>query len=192
MARIDLMIPFILLYETGTAQEPGESPEALYARAARHGFSQLLHDTGGATMCGVTLSTYRAWCARHGHPRPSVHDLRELPYGRWLEVLKELFWDRWKADSIHSQSVAEMLVDWVWTSGRYGIVLPQHILGVRGDGIVGPATLAAVNRQNPRRLFARLRDERIAFVKSIVAHHHTQERFLRGWERRINAIPYKD
>jgi hypothetical protein len=31
--------------------------------------------------------------------------------------LKSLYWDKWKADQIKSQSVANILVDWVWASG---------------------------------------------------------------------------
>ena len=73
--------------------------------------------------------------------------------GEWLDILKTMFWDRWQADKIKSQKLANILVDWVWGSGVYGIKIPQRILGVKQDGIVGDETLKALNAQDPDKLF---------------------------------------
>jgi hypothetical protein len=35
-----------------------------------------------------------------------------------------MYWDKWKADKIENQSIANLLVDWVWTSGKWGIIFP--------------------------------------------------------------------
>ena len=59
--------------------------------------------------------------------------------------LKHFYWDRWRADEIRDQKLAEMLVDWTWCSGRWGIVIPQRLLLVADDGIVGVNTISAVN-----------------------------------------------
>ena len=69
-----------------------------------------------------------------------------------------MYWDRWKADEIKSLSIADIRVDGIWASGVHGIKIPQDLLGVIPDGIVGPKTLAAVNSRNPRELFQRFRD----------------------------------
>jgi len=37
--------------------------------------------------------------------------------------MKKNFWDKWKADLIKDQSIANILVDWVWGSGKYGITI---------------------------------------------------------------------
>ena len=58
-----------------------------------------------------------------------------------------MYWDRWKADEIKSQSIADILVDWIWASEMHGIKIPHDLVGVIPDGIVGPKTpgeLAAV------------------------------------------------
>jgi lysozyme family protein len=101
-----------------------------------------------------------------------------------------LFWNKWKANDIKSQSIANLLVDWVWASGTYGIKLPQKVLGVVQDGIVGAKTLSAINNYpNERELFDRLWSEREAFFKRIGVG--TQAKFLRGWLNRLNGIRYK-
>ena len=48
-----------------------------------------------------------------------------------------MYWDRWKADEIKSQSIADILVDWIWASEMHGIKIPHDVFGVIPDGIVG-------------------------------------------------------
>ena len=105
-------------------------------------------------------------------------------------VLKPHYWDRWKADDIVSQPVADILVDWVWGSGANGIKIPQRILGVQADGIVGPKTLRAVNNADPRTLFDTIKAERKAFLYRIVERDPSQKRFIKGWLNRLNALKY--
>lgn len=68
-----------------------------------------------------------------------------------------MYWDRWQADRIENQSVANILVDWVWASGVHGIKRPQKILGVTVDGIVGDKTIAALNAMDPMSLFFKIK-----------------------------------
>ena len=71
-----------------------------------------------------------------------VDDLRLLTDQDVIDrVLKPHYWDRWQADKIKSQSIANLLVDWVWASGKPGITRVQQILGVKQDGIVGDKLL---------------------------------------------------
>ena len=105
-------------------------------------------------------------------------------------VLKPHYWDRWKADDIKSQSVANILVDWVWASGAHGIKIPQRLLGVSVDGIVGPKTLAAVNARNPRELFDMIKIARFDFIEDICRKRPANNKFKRGWMNRINDIAY--
>lgn len=125
MADVKKLAPFILKWEGGFVNDPD--------------------DLGGATNMGVTMATYKVYCKRKGRPEPAIDDLKHLSNDEWIDILKSLYWDKWKADQIKSQSVANILVDWVWASGNYGIKIPQELLGVTADGIVGKNTLAAVN-----------------------------------------------
>lgn len=96
----------------------------------------------------------------------------------------------WKADRITSQSVANIVVDWVWASGKHGITKVQALLGVKVDGIVGDKTLAALNAQPPRVLFDKIKAARVAFIEGIIAANPSQNRFRKGWLNRLNRIQY--
>lgn len=182
-------MPFILKHEGGFVNDPA--------------------DSGGATNKGVTIATWRSvGYDKDGDGDIDVADLKLLTDADVRDrVLKPHFWDRWKADQIKSQAVAEILVDWVWGSGKHGIVIPQRVLGVKPDGIVGNITLAAVNTADPTKLFNDLCIAKEKFLNDIVAQSianyerkikrkatesellkHTNKRFIKGWLNRLNAL----
>lgn len=192
MANFKNMVPFLIKWETGIVKKQGESNESLFARAkeSKSGFVDDPDDRGGATVLGVTLGTFKNYMVKKGKPNMTVNDLKKLSYEDWLSILKSMYWDRWKADSINDQSVAEILVDWVWGSGKWGIVIPQRILGVKEDGIVGPKTLEAVNSFDPPSFFQAVKSERIEFYHDIVKKTPSQQKFLNGWINRTNDHVY--
>lgn len=190
MANHLLMIPFILHFEAATRLERHSAPDEprcrqLFEWARRNGWSDDPADRGGATMCGITLTTFRTYCRRKGLARPDKDALRQISFDVWRDIFKSLFWDVWKADSIASQRLAEMLVDWVWASGTNGIRIPQRMLGVKADGIVGPATLAALAAVNPDEFTEQLRQARLDFIDRIIRRNPSQRKWRQGWRRRI-------
>lgn len=164
------LVPFILKWEGGFVDDPD--------------------DLGGATNRGVTIGTYATYCKKKGYPAPTVERLKNLSEKDWAEILKTMYWDRWKADEIKSQSVANILVDWVWASGVNGIKIPQKVLGVTADGIVGTKTLAALNARNPKELFERIREARVQFIEDICRKRPANNKFKKGWLNRINSLQY--
>lgn len=190
MARVESIVPFILKWETGTTGI-GLTNEQLFEKAKLKGFANDPDDLGGATMCGVTLATFTDYCRRKGYPRPTIVRLKAIKYKEWLEILKTMFWDKWKADQINNESVALILVDWVWGSGKYGITIPQKAIGVTADGIVGPKTIAAVNAKDPKQLFDIIRKERLAYIERICRSRPTNLKYKRGWLNRLNDIKFK-
>lgn len=138
------------------------------------------------TMKGVTLDIYRKYFGR----QKTCKELRGISNAEWEYIFKEGFWDRWKADEINNQSIANLLVDWCWTSGIYGIKYPQRILGVKDDGIVGDKTIAAVNNYpNQKELFDKLWNRRKKHFEDI-AKTHNRAKFLNGWIRRLSAFKW--
>ena len=190
MARIESIVPFILKWETGTTGI-GLTNEQLFEKAKLKGFANDPDDLGGATMCGVTLATFTEYCRRKGYPQPTIVRLKAITYKEWLEILKTMFWDKWKADQINNESIALILVDWVWGSGKYGITIPQKAIGVTADGIVGPKTIAAVNAKDPKQLFDLIRKERLAYIERICRSRPTNLKYKRGWLNRLNDIKFK-
>lgn len=190
MANVEKIVPFIIQFEAGVIPA-GLTGEKLFEKARTTGYANDPDDLGAATMIGVTLATYTEYCRKKGYPCPTIDRLRGMTYAQWLDILKTMFWDRWKADEIANQSIAAILVDWVWTSGKYGITIPQQVLGVIVDGVVGPKTLAAVNRQNPAQFFAQIMAERKAYIDRICANRPINNKYKRGWLRRLNAITFQ-
>lgn len=190
MARVESIVPFILKWETGTTGI-GLTNEQLFEKAKLKGFSNDPDDLGGATMCGVTLVAFTEYCRRKGYPRPTIVRLKAIKYKEWLEILKTMFWDKWKADQINNESIALILVDWVWGSGKYGITIPQKAIGVTADGIVGPKTIAAVNAKDPKQLFDLIRKERLAYIERICRSRPTNLKYKKGWLNRLNDIKFK-
>lgn len=171
MADPKKLIPFILKWEGGFVNDPD--------------------DLGGATNKGITIGTFGEYRKRKGLPSPTVQDIKSLSDKDWYEIFKTLYWDRWKADEIKSQSVADILVDWVWASGVHGIKRPQCILGVAADGIVGAKTIAAINAADPKKLFDAIKADRAKFIDEICKARPKNEKYRRGWMNRINAIKYE-
>ena len=190
MAKVESIVPFILKWETGTTGI-GLTNEQLFEKAKLKGFANDPDDLGGATMCGVTLATFTEYCRRKGYPQPTIVRLKAIKYKEWLEILKTMFWDKWKADQINNESIALILVDWVWGSGKYGITIPQKAIGVTADGIVGPKTIAAVNAKDPKQLFDLIRKERLAYIERICRSRPTNLKYKRGWLNRLNDIKFK-
>jgi lysozyme family protein len=139
------------------------------------------------TMKGVTLATYRKFFGKD----KNCKDLKGITQAEWDLIFKEGYWDKWKADDINNQSIADLLVDWCWTSGVYGIKLPQRVLGVVDDGVVGPKTLKAINDYpNKKELFDKLWNRRKKHFQDIAKNG--KEKFLKGWLNRLNDFKYEE
>ena len=168
MANANKLMPLILKYEGGFVCDKD--------------------DLGGATNKGITLNTYRHYYGQN----KTANDLKNMTMSQWLYIFKEGFWNRWKADEIKSQSVANILVDWLWTSGIYGISRVQRYLGLTVDGIVGKNTIAKVNSENPQSLFSEIKLLRLSFIEEICKSRPQNNKFKQGWINRINAFKYQD
>jgi lysozyme family protein len=169
-------------------------------------------DRGGATNMGVTLNTWKHYgYDKNNDGKIDAEDIKLLTQSDFKYVLHR-YWDKWKADEILNQSVANILVDWYWASGKWGIIIPQRdILKVVADGIVGSKTITAVNSMNQRELFDKIFKARVKFIQDIVNNsivkyekeierkatekellEHTQKKYLKGWLNRLNDFKYEE
>lgn len=177
MANYKLMIPKVLKWEGGWSDDPA--------------------DSGGATMKGVTLATFR----RYYGLNKTKSDLRKITNAQWEHIFKVGYWDRMKADDIRNQSLAELCVQTVWGSGPDWIRNIQRAIDVKDDGIVGPKTLAALN-ENPSRNFHRIWEARRVFFFNLCYHPDAdapngvrptkRAKFYKGWMNRLNSYKYSE
>jgi len=174
------------------------------------GFVNDIADAGGATNKGVTLSTWRSMgYDKDGDGDIDAQDIKLLSEADAKMVLKIAYWDRWRADAIKNQSIAEILVEWVWGSGYWGISIPQRVLGVDVDGRVGMQTINAINNANQEKLYEDIKAAKFTFIdtickNSVIAYEkkikrkatqkelltYTNERFRQGWINRINDFKF--
>ena len=166
MADYKKLIPTILKYEGGYAANI---------------------DGKTCTMKGITLATFRNYFGR----AKTCNDLKRITDDQWEHIFKVGYWDKWRADSIESQAIAELLVDWVFNSGTWGIKYPQYVLGVEPDGKVGQITLGAINNHpDKKKLFQQLWERRKKHYEDIVRKNPSKKKFLKGWMNRLNGFKY--
>jgi lysozyme family protein len=166
MAKIEKLAPIIAKWEGGYVNDK--------------------LDKGGATNMGITIGTWR----QVGYDKDQdgdidEQDIKALSKDDFKFVLKK-YWDRWRADEIEDQKIANILVDWVWGSGKWGIIIPQRLLGVEDDGIVGNKTLHILNTQHSQEFLKTLFNARTKFLDDIVKNNPSQKRFIKGWKNRLN------
>lgn len=172
MADVKKLAPFILKWEGGFVNNP--------------------NDPGGATNKGVTIAVWKTQgYDKDGDGDIDVADLKLITPDDATKVLKSNYWDRWFADQIQSQAVANTLVDWVWGSGAWGIKIPQRILGLKEDGVVGYVTLNKLNdaiKKDKQGLLTKLYQARFDYLKDIISKNPKLKTFEKGWNNRMNDL----
>lgn len=157
---------------------------ACLAETLKHegGWSNHPKDNGGPTMKGVIQRVYDGWRDRQGLPRRTVRDIDEHE----LQAIYERdYWDVVRGDDLPA-GIDLAVFDFGVNSGpARSVRYLQKVLGVAQDGHIGPATLAAVNRQNHvAGVVEKLMAERRKYLRSLDDY----PTFGKGWERRCNGV----
>ena len=151
------------------------------------GYSDNPNDRGGATNSGVTLAVYQSVYGKN----KTKNDLKKMTNDQWDYIFTKLYWNKWKADEIKNQSIANILVDWIWMSGYGTIKKIQSLFGLTSDGIVGNKTISYINSHDQEEVFNKIWNRRKQFYESLVKNNPSQKVFLKGWMNRLNTFKFQ-
>lgn len=136
-------------------------------------------DPGGATNLGITQGTLAAWRGR----AVNKDEVRALGREEAGAIYRARYWDAVRADTLPA-GVDLSVFDCAVNSGPSRATrLLQRALGVAEDGLIGPATQAALDRADPAALIGAFTAARLAFLEQL----STFPVFGRGWRRRLAA-----
>jgi lysozyme family protein len=134
-------------------------------------------DPGGCTNYGITIGTYRAII----DPRGTCADVRRIDPATVARIYRHAYWDAIRGDDLPS-GLDLAVFDVAVNSGPHRAAqFLQRELGVKDDGRISSATLAAAERDDPADLVAGLCDARLAWLRGLKLF----ARFGRGWTRRV-------
>lgn len=144
-------------------------------------FSNDAYDPGGATMKGVTQRVYDAYRRGEGKPPQSVRGISDFELS---DIYRRNYWAAVRADELPA-GVDLATWDWCVNSGPTPAIRGlQRALGVKVDGHIGAATIAAAREADPLTTIHGLMDARRAFLRSLP----TFWRFGPGWMNRCNGV----
>ncbi|MDR3179407.1 MAG: hypothetical protein LBT70_00720 [Holosporaceae bacterium] len=135
-------------------------------------------DAGGETKYGISKLSY-----------PKL-DIKNLTRDQAKKIYFCDFWLKAKCEDIVDENIAIKLFDLAVHSGiQQAIRLIQRALRAAGeqvaeDGIIGPITLAAINKSDPTDLLAALKSEAAGYYRLIANANPSQQKFIEGWLRR--------
>lgn len=162
MALFNNSIPVILMHEGG-----------------------LTSDTGGLTKFGISQKAY-----------PKL-DIKNLTVEDAKKIYLQDYWSPLKLDNFTDQHLATAVLDTAVNMGQKVAVKMLQIALLKAgenlviDGIIGPLTTGATNRQKPHFVNDFIAD-RIQFYKDLaIGNPYKYQKYLNGWVKRASSFLVK-
>lgn len=129
---------------------------------------------------GVTQLAWEEWV---GHP-VDEKTMRKLTPAMVKPLYKRKYWDKVRGDDLPS-GIDYCVFDAAVNSGPgRAIKWLQATVGVAQDGEIGPMTLSAVKRADPKTLVSQYNQVRLDFLRGLP----TWNTFGKGWDRRVAEV----
>jgi lysozyme family protein len=167
------------------------------------GYANIAEDRGGETYMGIARNIHPFW------PGWQIIDNYKANVGpiAWNQKIdnpnleyqvyqfyKTNKWDKHRLGMIYSSDVAAKVFDMIVNHGQGSRLVQQAVNAVAGkeklkeDNFVGPKTVAAINSLSPSRLLDKLLEIRREYYHKIVERDPSQQRFIKGWLRRLESF----
>ena len=161
------------------------------------GYQKISSDPGNynskgelvGTNLGISAKAYESWINRP----PTEEDMRSITKEIATNIFKAWYWDAVRASEIHSQAVAENIVDHAINAGPKTIgKIVQEILNkyfnksLILDGVIGHKTVVAINEVNPTKLFQRISQYRLDYYTSL-----NNYQWIEIWRNRVASLAKK-
>lgn len=105
------------------------------------------------------------------------------------DVYKVGYWDKMKLDMVQNQKVAEeMFVFGVNAGTCVAVRAAQRVVGVKDDGVIGPMTIAALNKCDEKMFDKEYDAMEIAHYNMLAEKNPNFKKFLKGWHNRAVAV----
>ena len=145
--------------------------DLLVERVLSHegGYVNDPRDPGQETRWGISKRAY-----------PHL-DIRNLTRAQAVDIYRRDFWQRVRGDELPREFAFQALDAAVNHGIGNAVRWMQRAAGVADDGVIGPVTLAAVQRAQPADLVLRFNAERLRFYAKLT----TFSTFGRGWVNRV-------
>lgn len=166
--------------------------EFAFQRMMRNEGGFVLHknegDRGGWTFAGIAENFWPDWAGwsivKSG--REDDPHLTQLV----RDFYKTNFWDRISLDDVQNKIVTYNIFDFAVNAGtRTSSKLAQIAVGATPDGIIGPKSIAALNKVDQQEFELKFAIAKIKRYIHITDKNRTQTRFLRGWiKRTLNVL----
>lgn len=151
------------------------APALAFTLQSEGGWSDDPDDPGGATNKGITFATF----LKH-YPGASIEDLKSISDTEVSTIYKAGYWDAVHGDDLPAGVDLSVFDFGVNAGPPRAIEMLQRAAGVDDDGIIGPATLAAVKAIDPVELIRSLAKEQQTYYEGL----STFWKFGRGWTTR--------
>jgi lysozyme family protein len=174
MANFNLFLPELLKAEGGYQNKASDK------KGNTNSLGQMV-----GTKYGISAPIYEAYIKRP----PTVSDMKNMKLETAVLIAKRDYWDVCNADWIENQSLANLIVDHYFNSGRRSFVktvLTQKFGSkIKVDSNISRDTVKVINSANPELLFRELKKSREIFYRGIGGPN------LDGWLNRLSKFIYE-